>query len=50
MWTVWIPRRKGCTLEEVEAILDDGTTVTKLVQVPIGSMPVLMTDQITEDE
>lgn len=37
VWTIWIPRRKGSTLEETTATLDDGTTITRLVQVPISS-------------
>ncbi|KAF2815511.1 amino acid transporter [Mytilinidion resinicola] len=40
VWTVWLPRRNGCTLEETVATLDDGTTVTQLVHIPIGSKPV----------
>jgi len=50
VWTVWIPYQNGCTLEEIEATLDDGTTVTRLVQVPIGSKPVPTTEQVTHDE
>lgn len=50
IWTVWLPRRKGCTLEEVVATLDDGTTVTRLVQVPIGSKLVPTTEQEAHDE
>jgi len=44
IWTVWIPRRNGCTLEEITATLDDGTTVTKLVQTPIGSHAVSVSE------
>ena len=40
-----MPSRNGCTLEEVVATLDDGTTVTRLVQVPMGSKPVSTTEQ-----
>ncbi|KAF1808361.1 amino acid transporter [Eremomyces bilateralis CBS 781.70] len=50
IWTVWIPRRNGCTLEETVATLGDGTTVTKLVWVPIGSKPVPTTEQGAYDE
>ena len=45
-----MPRRNGCTLEETVATLDDGTTVTKLVQVPMGSKPVPTTEQTAHDE
>ncbi|RDW67523.1 amino acid transporter-7 [Coleophoma cylindrospora] len=45
VWTVWLPRRSSSTLEEIEAILDDGTTVTRLLQVPIGFKPTLTTEQ-----
>jgi hypothetical protein len=34
VWTVLLPRLGGYTLEEVADILDDGTTITKLVRVP----------------
>lgn len=50
IWTVWIPRRNGCTLEEMEGTLDDGTTVTRHVQVPIGSKLVSTSDQGLLDE
>jgi hypothetical protein len=50
VWTVWIPRRNGCTLEEIDATLDDGTTITRLVHVPIGSKLVSTTEPVTEDE
>jgi hypothetical protein len=45
IWTVWLPRRNGCTFEEVVETLDDGTAVTKLVQVPVGADPVVTTAQ-----
>jgi hypothetical protein len=44
IWTVFIPRWRSYTLEEVEEVLDDGTTITKLVQVPEGSKLVSTTD------
>ena len=31
VWTVLIPRWLGYTLEEETEVLDDGTTITKLV-------------------
>ncbi|KAK0614534.1 amino acid/polyamine transporter I [Immersiella caudata] len=36
-WTVLLPRWGGYRLEEVAGVLDDGTTVTKLVKVPQDS-------------
>jgi len=33
IWTIVIPKWKGYTLEEAEAVLDDGTTITKLIHV-----------------
>jgi hypothetical protein len=50
IWTVWKPRRNGYTLEETVATLDDGTIVTKLVQVPIRSKPVPTTELVAHDE
>jgi len=35
VWTIWLPRWGGYTLEEADDILDDGTTITKLVRVPV---------------
>ncbi|KAK4443839.1 amino acid/polyamine transporter I [Podospora aff. communis PSN243] len=37
VWTVLLPRWGGYRLEEVADVLDDGTTVTKLVKVPRAS-------------
>lgn len=37
IWKVLIPHHNGYTLEETTATLDDGTSITRLVQVPIGS-------------
>ena len=34
VWTVAIPKWKGYKLEERVEVLDDGTSVTKLVHVP----------------
>jgi hypothetical protein len=50
VWTIWIPRRNNYSLEETVETLDDGTTVTTLVQVPIGSKLVPTTEQETYDE
>jgi hypothetical protein len=49
VWTVFIPRRNGCTLEETVDTLDDGTTVTRLVQVPKGSK-LVPTEDLADDE
>jgi hypothetical protein len=35
VWTRLIPKWKGYKLEEESSQLDDGTTITKLVHVPI---------------
>jgi len=35
LWTVLIPKWGGYRLEETADVLDDGTTITKLVQVPL---------------
>jgi len=40
VWTILIPRWKDYNLEEVTEVLDDGTTVTKLVHVPKGTKPI----------
>ncbi|KAL9096524.1 MAG: hypothetical protein Q9165_001521 [Trypethelium subeluteriae] len=45
IWTVLIPRWKDYSLEEAAEVLDDGTTITKLVKVPRGSKPVPTTDE-----
>jgi hypothetical protein len=45
IWTVYLPRRKGYSLEETVEVLDDGTTITRLVQVPKGSVPLRNTDE-----
>jgi len=34
IWTVLVPRLKGYVLEEEAEVLDDGTTITKLIRVP----------------
>lgn len=34
IWTVLLPKWKGCSLEEETRTLDDGTTVTRLLKVP----------------
>jgi hypothetical protein len=34
VWTIAIPKWKGYRLEEKTEVLDDGTSVTKLVHVP----------------
>jgi hypothetical protein len=33
LWTVLIPKWKGYSLEESEEVLDEGTTITKLIHV-----------------
>ena len=50
IWTVLIPRWKGYSLEEAVEVLDDGTTITKLVREPKGSKLVRTTDQSEHDE
>lgn len=49
VWTVWKPRRNGCTLEERVEVLKDGTTVTKLVEVPGRSKVTTMSDVVVRD-
>jgi len=34
IWTVLLPQWRGYRLEEVDDILDDGVTITRLVKVP----------------
>jgi len=34
VWTVFLPRRNGYTLEEETDVLDDGVAITRLVKVP----------------
>lgn len=43
-------RRNGYTLEETVAILKDGTRITKLVQVPIGSKAISTTEEVADDQ
>ncbi|KAF2664990.1 amino acid transporter [Microthyrium microscopicum] len=44
IWTILLPRWKSYTLEEFVEILDDGTSITKLAKVPIGSERVSTTE------
>lgn len=39
MWTVLLPRFGNYRLEEMEEVLDDGTTVTVLTRVPKDPQP-----------
>ena len=48
VWTVLIPRWKGNSLEEATEILDDGTTITRLVEVPKGSKPTPKSDDMDD--
>ncbi|KAI9689120.1 MAG: hypothetical protein M1822_000858 [Bathelium mastoideum] len=45
VWTVLLPRWKGYSLEEAAEVLDDGTTITRLVKVPRGSKLVPSTEE-----
>ena len=45
VFTILIPRWKGYALEETVEVLDDGTSMTKLVKVPRGSGPVPTIEQ-----
>ena len=45
VWTRLIPHWKGYSLEEAVEVLDDGTSITKLVQVPKGFKPAPITDE-----
>ena len=44
VWTLLIPRWRGYSLEEVVELLEDGTSITKLVQVPRGAKLVSTSD------
>lgn len=37
LWTVLVPKWRGYVLEEKAEVLEDGTTITKLVHNPISS-------------
>jgi hypothetical protein len=36
IWIILIPRLRGYKVEEELEILEDGTSITKLVHVPVG--------------
>jgi hypothetical protein len=38
IWTVLLPRWNGYELEEAVDVLDDGTTITKFVTIPISTI------------